>query len=226
MTGMPLTHGGLDGAGERGQSARASKRAQGPVRFDRGPCSARCSSRNATGRQEGSAAREAHFGSGRRCCRRSIFFDRCRLLRDHQANRSSNWQTAALRTLVAWLSRLGPYPTLALFLVPLVVLEPVKPVGLYLIATSHMTSGVLLIAVGEVLKITIVERLFHFSRNKLMSIRTFAWAYNWVMAGVNYFQAQPLWQAVSRQFGVIRQTVKEAVHRWFRRLKRLSHPPT
>jgi hypothetical protein len=47
-----------------------------------------------------------------------------------------------------------------------------------------------------------------------------------VMAGVSYFQAQPLWQAVSRQFGVIRQTVKEAVHRWFRRLKRLSHPST
>ena len=128
--------------------------------------------------------------------------------------------------LVAWLSRLGPYPTLALFLVPLVVLEPVKPVALYLIATSHMASGVLLIAVGEVLKITIVERLFHFSRDKLMSIRAFAWAYNWVMAGVSYFQAQPLWQAVSRQFGVIRQTVKEAVHRWFRRLKRLSHSPT
>src|SRR4029079_7902998 len=33
-----------------------------------------------------------------------------------------------------WIRSLGPYSTLALFAVPLIVLEPIKPVGLYLIA--------------------------------------------------------------------------------------------
>jgi hypothetical protein len=47
-----------------------------------------------------------------------------------------------------------------LFLVPVIILEPVKPVGAYLIATNHLVSGVSLIAIGELLKIVIVERLF------------------------------------------------------------------
>jgi hypothetical protein len=36
---------------------------------------------------------------------------------------------------------LGPYPTLVLFLVPVMILEPVKPVGAYLIATGHWLPG-------------------------------------------------------------------------------------
>ena len=36
-----------------------------------------------------------------------------------------------------WIWSLGPYSTLALFAVPLIVLEPIKPVGLYLIASGQ-----------------------------------------------------------------------------------------
>ena len=32
----------------------------------------------------------------------------------------------------SWVRSLGPYPTLALFFIPFVVLEPIKPVGFYL----------------------------------------------------------------------------------------------
>jgi hypothetical protein len=31
------------------------------------------------------------------------------------------------KALAAWLASLGPYPTLVLFLVPVIILEPVKP---------------------------------------------------------------------------------------------------
>jgi len=106
--------------------------------------------------------------------------------------------------LAAWLASLGPYPTLVLFLVPVIILEPVKPVGAYLIATSHLVSGVSLIAIGELLKIVIVERLFHFSRDKLMSIPAFARVYNWAEAWLEYFRSQPLWQATFRQLIAIK----------------------
>jgi hypothetical protein len=106
--------------------------------------------------------------------------------------------------LAAWLASLGPYPTLVLFLVPVIILEPVKPVGAYLIATSHLVSGVSLIAIGELLKIVIVERLFHFSRDKLMSIPAFARVYNWAEAWLEYFRSQPLWQATFRQLTAIK----------------------
>ena len=83
---------------------------------------------------------------------------------------------------------LGPYPTLVPFLVPVIILEPVKPVGAYLIATGHLVSGVSMIAIGEVLKIVLVERLFHFSRDKLMSIPAIARVYNWAEAWLEYFR--------------------------------------
>ena len=114
-----------------------------------------------------------------------------------------------------WLAALGPYPTLALFLAPLVVLEPVKPVGAYLIATGHVFSGVGVIAVGEVLKITIVERLFHFSKDKLMTIAVFAWGYNWLLACLAYVQAQPLWQAASKHLA----SLKDIARGWVRRFR-------
>jgi hypothetical protein len=106
--------------------------------------------------------------------------------------------------LAAWLASLGPYPTLVLFLVPVIILEPVKPVGAYLIATGHLVSGISLIAVGEVLKIVLVERLFHLSRDKLMTIPAFARVYNWAEAWLDYFRSQPLWQATLRQLTAIK----------------------
>jgi hypothetical protein len=119
-------------------------------------------------------------------------------------------------SLAAWLGSLGPYPTLAIFLLPVIVLEPVKPVGAYLIATGHGIYGVSLIAIGEVLKIAIVERLFHFSRDKLISIPAFAWVYGWIALWLAYLHAQPVWQATLRQLALI----KSAARRILQRLQR------
>jgi hypothetical protein len=89
--------------------------------------------------------------------------------------------------LGSWVRSLGPYPTLALFVIPFVVLEPIKPVGLYLIASGRVIDGTLLIGVGEVAKITIVERLFQVGRDKLMTISIFARCYEfrYVLAGLS-----------------------------------------
>jgi hypothetical protein len=100
----------------------------------------------------------------------------------------------------SWIASLGPFTTLTLFVVPVLVLEPVKPVGVYLIATGHPVSGVLIIAIGEVLKVTIVERIFHIGRDKLMRITLFAWAYNVVVGWLDWLQALPPWQATKRHF--------------------------
>ncbi len=98
--------------------------------------------------------------------------------------------------LAQQVDRLGPYPTLALFLIPLVVLEPAKPVGLYLIGTKRVIAGTLVIVLAEVLKVFLLERLFHMSRPKLMAIPAFAWAYSLVMRWLAYLEALPPWRAV------------------------------
>jgi hypothetical protein len=86
-----------------------------------------------------------------------------------------------LQQLNAWIAGLRPYPALALFSVPVVILEPVKPVGAFLLSTGHVAEGTLTIAAGEILKITLVERLFKLTRDRLMQIPAFAILYRrWV----------------------------------------------
>ena len=102
--------------------------------------------------------------------------------------------------IAPWIASLGPYSTLALFVVPLVLLEPIKPFSAYFIASGHITFGVLVLIIGEILKITIVERIFHIGRNKLMTIKVFAWIYNFTFGWLTWLQALPAWQSVKHTF--------------------------
>lgn len=111
--------------------------------------------------------------------------------------RLADWPPLA--GIMAWIAKLGPYPTLALMLIPIVLLEPLKPAAFYLIAKRHqVVAGTLLLAMTELVKIVAVERLFHLSRPKLMRIRAFAVAYNFVVGWLAYLEALPPWQLALR----------------------------
>ncbi|WP_454017630.1 hypothetical protein [Azospirillum sp. Marseille-Q6669] len=141
----------------------------------------------------------------------------------------------ALRPLAAWIGRqrfaerlaarirrLGPYPTLALFVIPLVVLEPLKPVGLYLMGTGHAVQGALLLGAVELVKVTLVERLFHIGKDKLLTIPAFAWCYVRVVCWLAWLTALPPWQAAKRMVGRVREAIRPAlavVRGWVRSLR-------
>ena len=115
--------------------------------------------------------------------------------------------------LGGWVRSLGPYQTLALFLVPLIVLEPVKPVAGILWLKGHHMQSLTVLVVGEILKVTIVERLFHVGRDKLMTIAAFAWTYNYAMAWIAYFESFAAWQAMRRYVTAIKAKARGA---WMR----------
>lgn len=100
------------------------------------------------------------------------------------------------RRLRAWIKSLPPYPSLALFSVPVIILEPIKPVAAYLAATGQIVSGAATFIVGELLKLVLVERLFHLTRDKLMRIPAFAWAYGKVAEARAWLQATEAWRIV------------------------------
>jgi hypothetical protein len=102
--------------------------------------------------------------------------------------------------IATWVASLGPYSILALLLVPLVLLEPAKLLSAYLAASGRITFGVLVIIIGEIMKITIVERIFHIGRDKLMTIKAFAWIYNFASEWLTWLQALPPWQSAKHQF--------------------------
>jgi hypothetical protein len=128
----------------------------------------------------------------------------------------SNWigEHRMFCSLRAWVLSLRPYPTLLLFAVPVIVLEPVKPVGLYWIATGHVHLGCTVIVVGEILKLVLIERLFCISRDKLMSIPAFSWAYAKYRAALDWAASIEAWQAV-RRFSLMAQTsVRRHLREW------------
>jgi hypothetical protein len=117
----------------------------------------------------------------------------------------SDWiaNHAALRKLRAWIRSLPPYPSLALFSVPVILLEPIKPVAAYLAATGQFLSSIVTLVTGELLKLVLVERLFSLTRDKLMRIPAFAWAYTrfqeakaWIVSTEAWRTLQSLSQAV------------------------------
>ena len=97
-----------------------------------------------------------------------------------------------------WIVSLRPYPSLALFAVPVIILEPVKPLAGYLAATGHLVAGAITFIAGEVVKLTCVERLFELNRTKLLSIPAFATAYGYWRRMMDALEAMEVWKMSRR----------------------------
>jgi len=121
----------------------------------------------------------------------------------------------AIVGLGVWIASLGPYPSLILLGIPVVIFEPLKPLGLYVIAVGHPIGGSAIVAGAEVAKVVVVERLFHISREKLLTIGWFAWGYRLVTGWLNRLRALPAWQAVVRAGNHIKARARQAI-RWIR----------
>jgi len=93
-----------------------------------------------------------------------------------------------------WVTSLGAYQSLALFVVPLIVLEPAKPLSGYLIGTGHFFAGAVVFVTAEVLKLTLVERLFQLNKKKLRSIPAFAWGYGYWRRMMDFLESTTAWR--------------------------------
>lgn len=110
----------------------------------------------------------------------------------------SDWiaRHISLRRLRDWIKSLPPYPSLALFSVPVIVLEPIKPIAAYLAATGQFLSGAVTFIFGELLKLVLVERLFSLTREKLMRIPAFATLYESYSKAIAWLKGTEAWRAV------------------------------
>jgi hypothetical protein len=110
----------------------------------------------------------------------------------------------------SWIKSLRPYPTLALFIVPVVILEPAKPLAAYLTATGHVGIGLMLLGIAELLKLVLIERLFKLGRDKLMSIPVFAWGYGKFCQARTWVEALDTW----RLMRLLTLTTRRAVRKY------------
>jgi hypothetical protein len=98
----------------------------------------------------------------------------------------------ALARLRRRIQQLGPYQSLALLIVPVGLVEPLKIVALFVGGKGHWLSGTAMIIGAYVLSLFFVERLFRVIKPKLMALSWFA----------------KLWTPL--------MTFRSKVNRWFR----------
>jgi hypothetical protein len=85
---------------------------------------------------------------------------------------------ARIETLI---TALPPYGALAVFVLPSILIFPLKLLALFLIATGHALSAALLFVGAKIAGTAILARLFMLTQPKLMQIGWFARLYNWLM---------------------------------------------
>ena len=128
---------------------------------------------------------------------------------------------ARLETLVRGLP---PYPALAVFALPGLLLLPLKLFALALIAQGHVFWATLLFVGAKVGGTAIVARIFQLTQPALMQLTWFARLYDvimpWKHALVERVRASRTWR-VGR---VIKSRVKHRAHEAWARLKPLAEP--
>ena len=125
----------------------------------------------------------------------------------------SRWLAAhwAFARIHRWVLSLRPYPTLLLFIVPLIILEPAKPIAAYLVGTGHCLIGLAILATAEILKLVLIERLFSVSRDKLLSIPAFAWCYGRYSAAKAWLTSLEAWRVSMRWICSVRSAIQRSV---------------
>lgn len=121
---------------------------------------------------------------------------------------------ALMRRIEGAIAALPPQGILMLFVVPLAIIEPFKIYALYLFSQGNITGGVLTFVVAKVVGVGLAERLFAIGRDKLLSIRWFAWCHARILAirdAVHAWLMQnSVWQRALRIVRQVRERLAEA----------------
>lgn len=117
----------------------------------------------------------------------------------------SRWPVLA--RLRHWVAAQNRYVALALVFVPLLLLEPLKPLSVYLIAKKYVAAGAVVLIASEVTKIVLVERMFQITKPKLLTFIWFARGYDALQRWIGYLTALPVTQAIRRRYRRIRLSV-------------------
>jgi muconolactone delta-isomerase len=137
------------------------------------------------------------------------------------------WVWDHLAALMAWLARapvlrwlesriaaLPPYPAIGLFVLPGLLLMPVKIFALWLIAQSHAVAGAGVFVAAKVIGTAIVARLFAICRPTLLTVRWFRAVYEWlVRLKARLYHSMP-WQKVVAWKNRIRERWRKFTAPW------------
>lgn len=121
-----------------------------------------------------------------------------------------------LARLEALIRRAPPWVALGLFVVPAVLLFPVKLAALWLIHEGQATLGVVIIVLAKVVGTALVGRLFVLSEPQLMQFAWFARALGWWRATKERVKAAVKASAAWRGAQIFKRRVRVLMRRFAR----------
>ena len=113
--------------------------------------------------------------------------------------------------------RLPPYGALAVFLVPTLLLLPIKLMALWLIGRGHALLGLAVVVAAKLAGTALVARLFTLTHDALMCLPWFARTYTRWTAWKDALMAQVRRSAVWREARRMKAVVRRALRRTLRR---------
>lgn len=121
-----------------------------------------------------------------------------------------------VRWVEARIAALPPYAAMAMFLVPMVSLFPAKLLGLWLIGTGRVTTGLVVFAAAKVLGTALAARLFALTKPRLLTVRWFRRVYEWFTAWRDrlhaWLRSLRVWQRTKAWLRRVRTSLRS----WYR----------
>ena len=87
------------------------------------------------------------------------------------------------------IERLPPYATLLVFLVPIVLLFPLKLLGLWMLAHGSWLGAMTVLALAKLISMGVTAFIFELTRPKLLQLAWFRWLYELVLAWLAWAHA-------------------------------------
>jgi hypothetical protein len=115
-----------------------------------------------------------------------------------------------LRPVKAWIAgtirKLSPTATLIVFVVPALVLFPLKLLGLWLLANKHWIAAGALILFAKLVGLAVTAFVFEMTRPKLLQLRWFRWIYEQVLSWLAWAHrlADPITRRIERRLQMLR----------------------
>ena len=79
--------------------------------------------------------------------------------------------------VAGWIEHLPPYATLLVFLVPVILLFPLKLLGLWMLAHGSWLGAMAVLAAAKVISMGVTAFIFDVTRPKLLQLPWFRWLY-------------------------------------------------
>jgi hypothetical protein len=122
-----------------------------------------------------------------------------------------------LRSLEARVRTLPPYVALVVFVLPGLLLFPVKVLAVVAIAHGHPASGILALVLAKVGSAAIVARLYVLTLPSLLALAWFARFHAWFLRmkerSIAYLRANPTYRAARRLMHASRRTLRRLLRR-------------